>query len=919
MKNNSVSNLLCAIFLLSACSKHEKTNIIREVEKKSNQNLVEVPLVSSTFKDWQDLLLSKKVSIQTLEILSSEVVSQDRTIIKNMMSDLTENELKEIEEEIRETELSTRNHYLFRGAEWSKHQKFLDQTLLGDGKEAFKNSKNLSNSIIISVAAKARKNFLNEVLVTYSKRMDTLSSDIASSILTEAQKNSPGELAKILKAIKTSSEQEAIEYLKDFIEGHKNYIEFYESSGLNVQEKATLVVSGVIAYKIYQEVKNTQSFEKFLKAVESIQQLHKKYKELVILSNSIQGYTKKMHSDAEKFVAASKDIQLRLSTTLTNLSKKDFKTDINTKKILNHVYDQVVGDTKNKLNPKASPHELTASVNQMISSTARMAGNFSAILNTTLTLSDSLGVKLSPEIIKLADKVQKVSAVVNIASSLITGFSKGGALGAMASLTGSSALSQNGFETQAMARFDGIDKKLDEVVKLQKQMIDLQLQTMTMIKNVAHMIDQYHQEEMDALNAIKNRNVVILELSKMSLHSGIRSCENLIAKYIHDQKNLYKLSGRGSEPSIAEFSSQELFEKLKTFTNVKEFVRSTRDSIFSDCQGGISAAFEMENMEENPIFSIYSSTEKNDLKSFYEEKYLPLYGLVGPILKTGTGFSNALHAPVESIKSINNKINLIKGNLENTHSIEGEYELKSYISFFALQRYATQLLALHPYLELDHDEWNESIDNVFKSYRHATTKQNFSPRGVYFLENALLKTQSAIAQEALLAGEPIMNLVFSSLEKYFNTETPCDGNSPEACAIRSNPILVRNLILYSFSEAKNSFGYTTADYNKAFEGKDIKTLEKLIFDNRISNRIVLIGDSLKFILYSKNGDVFRIDLPNTIEIHDNKVTYSDDMRSLLSLQDKILDALVKVTPLNIDHNLEKVGMLILSKELEETK
>lgn len=85
------------------------------------------------------------------------------------------------------------------------------------------------------------------------------------------------------------------------------------------------------------------------------------------------------------------------------------------------------------------------------------------------------------------------------------------------------------------------------------------------------------------------------------------------------------------------------------------------------------------------------------------------------------------------------------------------YEFENLISVKNLERYLGHLLILGPLLEVDKNVWQMSYQEIINTYiANSNTDSNQNTRSHYFLNNALKMVQSSIAQEALLAGEPIL-------------------------------------------------------------------------------------------------------------------------------------------------------------------
>ena len=927
MKYNVTSFLLATVFLTTACSKSGGSNSSSNISTSNSKQR----FVSNDYlEDWQNILRNKS-SIQTLETLASEVSSQNREAVLELLKDFSEEEIKEIFNDFKENELRLRNAYLYRDADWSNNQTFLNKTILINSDLVISNIDTPSDRILLSVTAKAKDKLLNEIIDTYSKRMAELSEELAPIFAAEILKKKPYLVSQIEQDIQDGNKDKAIKNLTTTIEGLQKFDEFFKGSDLNDKEQVlatlSLATAGAIAYKIHEQVKGTKTFKQVVKAVKKGQEISKTFKELKILAKSLNDYTIAMEKDSKVFTDASSSIAKDIGDVFQSVKEEGIK-GIDAKKTFQFLYDKTLGGKKSQskniqdeFSIASKPWQINQNVNVMLDSASRMTNHFSSILDTTTIIASKLGIKLSPEISKLVDKANKVGETIGMAQKVIDGLASGGVLGAFQAFSSGPAAALlgggGGFESKVMKEFGTINKKLDQIITLQKKMIELQISTMEMIQKLALMIDQYHQEEMAAIASLRNINVVTLEIAKAGMNSNISECEMIVNAHMNKKLGQVKFDRANIDAANAASLSESLFSDLGGFKGIHNFIRSNHDFAFQYCQQGIAKTFGQMSTVDKPIFSIYMTTDENDLKKFYEKNYLPLYKVIKNKAKERSTLSMALHAPMERISDLPLKYIYTNNNVSAWNRID--YDLENLISPIALERYASQLLIFHPYIEMDRSEWSQSIENVFKRYVEIVSDIEDRSRGQALLFNALKITQTAIAQEAILAGEPMLDDISQadSLKAIFKDNSPCSTKTEaQACAMRTNALLMKNLFLYSFHNNAAKYGHRLEEYEWAYKEKDIKGIERIVFKNTIQGKIRLNKGSLEMVTISNDLEEYKFDLPTPKEMQEGFVQYSENMGRLIKLQDKLVDALIKTTPLDNSRSKEKIGIYILSKSIK---
>lgn len=922
MKNKLSTTILSALIFVSACSGQkggggkgqEATGSSSPSSSASTTKMpVEIAEDSDLLDAWINLVKDEKVSFKTLDILSSEVVSKNKVAVSKIVKSFSSDDLTRIQGVMEKEENRIKRLYLFKNMSWVDSEAMMVGALVDLNKNSVKVEDSYSSDLVVSVATQERDDFLVEIMGIYDRQLSKLQKDLANDFIAEIASNRPQD-AKAIENSLAKGKGKAIHTITKVIEGLAVYNDMCAANGIGKAEQAGIMagagISALIAGQVYEHVKHTKTFADAIKLYEKGQDIHTKFKEFHVLYKSLNSYADNMEQNTAKMKDSLENVSKSISSAFENIKQQKNIPGFNNKKALKDLYGIMTGKELNPSTYSTSKdlRAISQSLGQLTGDALSVSNNFNSILNTTMLMSKKLGLPLSKDIQKLSAKAEKVQQAVALAQGVAMGFASGGAFGVMKALASGpgAQLLGGGFESAVMARFDQMDQKLNKILHLQQQMIDLQIETMNMIRSLALMIDQYHQEEMAALASLRNISLINLEMDKVQLNLGVNRCEQMVTKYLNDLDKVE--DPENFEVVLAD--SEYLFSKLKTFEDVNKFLRSTSPDDYSSCQLGISKAFGKGRMSENPILSIYSSDGKEDLKKFYEEQFLPLASIVNKKAGDSSTLSMGLHIPMRKFQGIIGKHALLT--FPDGNDKRDDYDLDHLISPLALKRYAAQLLTFYPYLELDKNEWKD-IDHAFEKYgQFATGQTGEQGRAMFFLKNALHLTQSAIAQEAILSGEPILNDLRIYLRSYLMSEKPCskDTYNAEACAVLSNGLLLRNLMIYSLRRTIRDFGGTESDYEAAYNSKDIVKLEKLIFNDKVEGRIVDQDGVLRF-----NSGIVMVKVPSPKDIEENELLYSENMAPLLKLQDKLADALVKVTPLSIEEHKEDLGLLILSKKM----
>ena len=735
--------------------------------------------------------------------------------------------------------------------------------------------------------------------------------------------------------------------------------EMFEYSGLNTKEQLAAVATGAVAAMLYLEIKGTKTFKDILKKYEELKPKSEEIKKNIESIKLAVAVIKKNKEDANQNL---QDFNLGLSGVKTGIKETfdnakaaiEGNDPINGKKMAQFIYDKVIkgkdADQKTANSSiLAAQEQLNTNLKRTFDSAGKMADNLSNIITTTQTLSQTLGVSIPKDLQKALGSASKIATGVKMASTIISGFASGGILTA-AGLIGSGPIgdmlgmgkSADSAVTESLGRIEG---KLDLILGNQQKMIEIQIETVKMIKNLAVMIDEYHQQEMMAFADLRDLELVNLEIGKALLNNNIRTCEGMIN---------FKLKAYWGNDSLRNGSTttgidyEKFYSQFGSMASFRNFTKSSGEYNFSKCQEAFSEVFGSDSTNESPILSIFSTKDNENLYTFQKNKYLPLVKLLKNYSGVNGFSKKILHMPTREITGLDKKME----ELTTTNSLgDGNafsYNLENLISTKGLERYLSSLLILYPIFEFDKSDWDKTLPDLVTAYYTKLSSEFVSlneknsnvSRGYFFMNNALDLIHSSIAQEALLSGELVIPKIRTELAKIVFKNEKCTNATTEAlgdklksagfdskadrdiiCSLRENKLLMKNYLNYTIQKSI-SFVLTMDKYKEALETLDAETLVLFLNNEGVTKEMITKNSNGELKLHLPFGidniEFVEISLPTAEEVSSNVLVYSENMERLLKMQKDTISALVKLSPSQFrsSESREKFAQLLLFKNYE---
>jgi hypothetical protein len=908
MKN--ISFVISGALLLTACSKTVKE--IRETSPREISKL-EKNIPSDFFEKEQieKLLASHYPNHALAEMLSRALSPSVKETIRQAILKIDPQELKKMIQEVTNHRSQTSAKFLFHGENYQNNKSFLKNSLLSQ--EQLSNAPFSSEKLLaVSVFNHIKNAALTEILETYRNNASEISKIFSEQVAIELSDNSETVKAIELAASDARNPNDFIDALSKNTQYLEKIDKYFKHSNINESEQYTLVTAGVVAGGIYSSIKENASFKNFVreakKVTNDLKSLKAKADQLIVLVKALDKHTQDTKKNAELLkeglLGAKGDFAYSYQEVTNEVAKGH---GLRSRNMINFLHINVLSGVNTGSGDNTSifskPVKINENINKSINAAVGISNNLASILNTTKTISETLGVKLPDSTLKVIDKANKVAAVANASTMIIKGFATGGALGAVAAIgatnMGGLGTALGGGGNDNSAEFARINQKLDEILQNQREMMRLQVETMKMVKDLALLVDGYHQEEMREIAGLRSLSLVNNEISRSIQNKSIRSCERLIEFRVSspwkDQEIKFTSNFGINNVKIVRSG---FFGNIQNIKDVRSLINAGEMNTFTNCQEGIAEAFGAEINKENPVLSIYNTYDAQDLLKFQDETYLPLLNALYSFNRSTNFNAIPLHIPASNFEGQQLKSQIMfEEIISGTDS--SNYHLEELISAKSLERYLSRLLIVYPLLEMDKPTWNLSSQEIINSYLVQTESNPENIRSYYYLMKALKMVQSAIAQETILAGEPLLHDLHKNFRRQLFSTDSCtevqknlEGPSALICSVRANKLLMKNLMSYSLSFQMTS---RIAEYEDAYRKKD-RALLASFFNNVIDPKRINEELELQIIVKELPLEKYQLALPTPAELESQRISYSENLPKLLDMQNLIIEAIEKVDP-----------------------
>ena len=882
-----------------------------------------------TFEDWKRLVLTEEKSNHALAKIFLHYLKKthNKEVQQFIDTHLTDEEATRVLENVIQSFKDKERDLLIQDAPW-KNTAIYEKSIYAQIQSNNRQS-HFEKQIIIETSNVIRSKYLNSIISTYEENLSKNIGEITPQIQDELVQKFPEESAKIEADINNGDKLSAINKLNNLLQS----LDYFNSIRLDAQlkdnETIALGIGSLISYQIYQNVKDTKTIRNIKKIIDDA----KIYKKKLDLAKALFAEYKNIENNTVETFESIGKISKELGNDTKNLFRdiksdlaKNPDRDLAAKDQIKTLYNSLFKNKKESHDSerlgkyKQNVKKIETNVVALSDSFETINSNFISTLGTFKKMAAIFDLKIGKDAQKILDKAEKISSMVSLANNVVKSFMTGGPLGAASALT--SALGQSPEQValgQISQKLQEMDRKLDEILSLQKQMIQLQLETMRMVRDLALLVDELHQKEMMKLSELRNDTLVNIEISKSILNKDIRKCESLIEFQLVQQNQANQRTvflNKIIDADLVQSTHDQFYGSFKSFKKFENIISATHFTNYNDCQRAISDAFGVLSIQENPIYSVYSSNEDNNYIKYFKSQYSPLLPFLQNKLQKSSHLSFPLHLPTVYLKDIGTLHYLMNNPQTITDYKFDLFDVENLISTNALLRYSSSLIVLYPILDFDHQTWKLGIKATIDEFFNNLESQS---RSTYFLNNALYLTNSAIAQENLLSGALILDDLYAMKDQIFGAEIDCSqlNSSPLLkCAVLSNRILLTNLINYMIQHSENK-----TLYQEAYAQKNIELMKQALSDSKniFNGKIQLNNGSLFIVVeYKLNGlgHEKHIELKALKDIENAPIYYSESMEKLVKLQSKIIESLISISPQVTSPEMnKKQASLILLKAI----
>ena len=912
--------LLLAALLLAGCSKDVTNVYVQDPAKTSD------PLGTETSQAHlvEDILRQERPNVSFAKLIARSL-GQDKLSIEELSELFSREEVQFLLAQTKESNNLVNAYFRFRQKGYSSDRMMTGNTISTDYASTFSFEEQLSYNAFNYLRSKS----LDAIITSYTRESERLLGSLVPIVVSELLSEAPQTVKEIEGSLSTENAEAVIKRIHDSINGLEKVSRILGESNLSRGDKAALAASAALAAAIYSQVKDTKEFAMILDMAGNAQREYKlfktKYQEFVAFRGTLDTNLEKMGVDLKSagtnIIEAGKALR---DLTRSGLQSADGERGVHSRRIVDFANAQMRRGKSAATSSLPDQYRQRAqAVTDKLQASFTAAHNagqsLNAIIAATERMSSVIGVRIPKDIQKAMETAQKVISVVSIGKTVMDAYATGGVMTAVGIMGGSSALAGD----PNAARFSEINKKLDQVLKNQKVMMEAQVETMNMIKELSIMVDRYHEREMAALAELRDLSLIQLEIQKSTLlNSDIKACEQIInyqLSSIWPQHNYHK------DPyfSIGHIAMLEtkVFERVGSLGDIRRMIYSGGEGQLADCHRSFTRAFGSRFDAENPLLAIFDTTESNNLMRFKRNVYAPALDLLR--IHAPGGVSQApLHLPLRSFDDLERKSLYLLKSDDDTGGFD--YNLAQLISVRNLERYVSSLLLLYPLLDVRESFWEKDLSSIVAEYLDSSGQDTlFRNRSTTLLMNAIHTTQNAIAQEAILAGEPLLAATHATMNKNLLSRSEC-GSITEytegaegaelICALRSNPLFMKNYLSFVLLKKMQNIELHRQRYSEALAAKNLAVLRDYLDADVEIVEAELHGKKRLAVklsgLRSNQNNLVHVALPERLELEENRVQYSENMPRLMLIQEALLRHLEMTYPMTRNLNSKTFAELL---------
>ncbi|NUM87647.1 MAG: hypothetical protein HUU37_00445 [Bdellovibrionales bacterium] len=752
---------------------------------------------------------------------------------------------------------------------------------------------------------------IRAVMTVWETRSNELAESLAAALVQQISSEHPeSPLAEVAKSGN----------LRSTLEELKKYDHILSRYEIHRDDETKVIILGLVAAKLVSIAKDDPLFLQVKKKVSDAQEMAKKAKELRLIAKSVTEAQKSLKRDLSDMVSASEDFASSMRKSRTDILEISSPSVNRTtrKSLLRLGKDILKGDLNEDGAEGASflgrRREVQKDLDRLVGKAAAAANQIDSIVKSAEAAARILGVEMSPSIQKTIDDVRKVTAGVKLAQAVGEGLKSGGLIGALGAFGGGDpsgvALGLVGmdpasmFQKQVMAEISALREEIQEVQRLQRHTIELQMETINMVKNLTHLVEAYHHEEMAVLAELRGMSEEQLSMLRSLIHRDVRACENIVNFALYqEEKSMEIFYGEA-----ADLTRASVYGAARDLDRFRELFVADGGN-HRDCRRAIENVFSGGKWGESPLMQSARVADEglaNSLRTFLEQAYVPLLAQVD-------GSDPAISVPAATLDGLRIKTEARGGR----DTVSGaSYDVL--LSPASVERYADMLMILGPIMSFPAADLEDFVKSpVSLKLRPA------SERLAFWTNWALRATKTAIAQEAILAGEPLLENEAGKFAAYLRSDGQCAaGKESYHCALFANPLIQRNFLV---ALLRQRMQFSAEAWDRALDQQDVAAISAMIGSD-LRGLVVRVDAGkvgLRSLLEPGKNSVLAVEwrdsirgsrwisLPRSKELLDGKIVYTENMSRLARTLDRLLDFQQEQSPLPFGSSDRKAVLQLL--------
>lgn len=785
------------------------------------------------------------------------------------------------------------------------------------------NSNSFQNQLSLKVAGITQSIAMQNLMKAYDDQVRADSLEISRDLLSRMEQERPELRAKIESTKNQKDRSKQIDQIIVYLKQADFLLDKYKVSDADASR---LVLYTAVASVLSAELSKNQSLKPLVQLGYEVKDLTEKVGRIQALTEAIRKHGEQLSKDASVMKNSVKGIFADVKDLVDDIEKGRLGLSEQGKKQANMFLDDLLNgrtildptdlsaDQKEKMEKYKElaekgffqrKRELTKSTESFLESADSAAKSLGNILDVTKALATTLGVKLDPKVTQAMATAKKVTEVVQVVSAVRKAYQAGGVVNALAAFSaggpatmalaafGGGLGGNNGPDPAIMAELADIKESLQEIKKLQEEILENQKKTMTMIKDLALLIEENHRREMRAITDLSKSVLDVKDALAEIEMAPFASCEAMISYALNMSSSEIPMSLHSVNGSNADLVRKIIRNVTTTPQALRQFLNNSSPENFSTCQREMGVVFVSKKIRkfQRSIWAERGSNGRDGgeiTRTFYDPAFAYLQKSV--LGQEGRWQNLTLHLPVLSVDTLfTRKIAYLKqpGNLNNL------YELRRLTETNKLEEFVSALLVLYPYLTIDLPTWDSSIEAVVVA---GGTKE-VKTRSQQMLANAFERVQIAVAQESILAGEPLLPNLAKDWSKIIQEDVQCDGLAePEFCFVRLNAMMMQNLITYrlweQFGPLKNDAEARKQQYLSLLSNP--KDLARALF---VPESRILQAEGRTYLKLSTDGAT-RVLMPEPEVVVSGRLQYTESMARMIRLQNMLADELIKQNSAN---------------------